>query len=163
MILAILKKFPLEYGVGKMCTVPRENVVHPVQNGQSKVRSVRVCPRRKLKKADEVGFQLSKSLWDVQNWDAGKKRHPPGSGTRITTAGLISCEDRSVETETRPLMVPPVVRSLLINGDLRLAAAVSGQIAWNRSLNVNALHCKASGYAGRWFGKGAIRDPLDAC
>jgi hypothetical protein len=140
MILAIIKKLLLKNGVGKVSAVPCQKIVHPVQNGQPKMRCIRVGFWRQAEQTDDFLLKFCKPLRNVQNRDAGQVWHPPGGSTGIASTGLIRGEDRHVEAKTRPLVIPLVMRGQLIHSDLRLAAGVCGQVARNRGLNVNRLH-----------------------
>lgn len=75
-----------------MSTVPRQEVVHPVQNGQSLMRSIVVRAWWQPEQFNEVTFDTWQLRWNVQFGDALQEFHASGCGPRITTASLIKGE-----------------------------------------------------------------------
>jgi len=89
-ILTILHQVFLKIRVRQMGSVPGEQIIHPMQNGQAKMRSVRARPWWKLKQGDDVLFKLGQLWRNIQLWDTLQIFQPPRRRTSITTAGFIN-------------------------------------------------------------------------
>jgi len=75
-IVAILDQLLLEDGVGQMSAVPREKVVHPVNDCESQMGSVGERLLGELKEPDDVVFKQVQIFRDRKFWDLGKIREP---------------------------------------------------------------------------------------
>lgn len=126
--------------IGEVGTVPRQEVVHQVQNGQGEMRSISGRARRQTEQLDDVAFNAWQLRWNVQFGDALQKLHASRCRPRITTASLIKREHGSVEAEPAALVLPPLMRRVLVSGNGWLAAWVCCQVAGDRRLDVTRLH-----------------------
>src|SRR5262245_44936689 len=80
----------------------------------------------------------------VRNIEKGKRINrfkPLTSSLRIAGSGFVHDELRDEQLEFAPARSPPFLRDLLMRGDDEVSTWPSGQVAWNRRLDVHArLH-----------------------
>ena len=82
----------------------------------------------KPQKANNVGFQIGQFLGSIQYENTLKILQSPRRGIRVPATDFIDRKDGCEQTESKPLILPPGMGGLLIDGDGLMTAGPGGQI-----------------------------------
>ena len=137
---AILKQGLLESGVRKMSAVPRQEIIHPVDDSESNMCRIHLCLLGQLQKLDDGIRQGLNPGSKIKLWNARHNLQPPGSSLGIALGNLCPDSNGRVKAKPHPLVIPPILCDLLMRRHRLLMAAVRCQVAGNGRLNIHCLH-----------------------
>src|SRR5438874_9029492 len=124
-----------------MCTVPRQEILHPVDTRQSKVERILICLCRERLCGDKQRSERNRCIRHVQEGEPFEHGEAALGSVWVARACLSHDHLGGKELVMCPLLVPPHHGELLVSGHQQIPARPCCEITHNARFDIDRWFC----------------------